>query len=196
MIDVVDGVREGGTGGRGLEAGGSLESVTGAGPELGLVCSCAGLVPARRGGGNGGGFEDVVDDEFVGDGCLYFDNSSEIDVDRFDSVVEDLDLTCPWCRAAGRAGGLRFETTRPWRVDGVDGLSAASVASNELGSMEVGEAVLGGGGKGLLRSLEVLGVGGRDGSAKDGDFKLGPGGDDDRLSKATVSGIFCLTSFP
>lgn len=108
FIEVVDDVREGGAGGRGLEAGSSVKSVVVMALELGSVFSGAVFEPARRGGGSRGGFEDVVDDEFVGDGCVYCDRSSESDVDRLDSLVEDLDLLCGWRRAGGKAGGLRF----------------------------------------------------------------------------------------
>lgn len=94
LTDVVDGVREGGAGGRGLKAVSSIESDEKVVSELGSVFSSPGVVPARRGGGNGGGLDDVVDIELVGDGCVYCDSSSEMDVDRLDSFVDDLDL--PW----------------------------------------------------------------------------------------------------
>lgn len=39
-------------------------------------------MPALRGGGKGGGLEAVVDNEVEGDGCVCWEYSSEIDVDR------------------------------------------------------------------------------------------------------------------
>lgn len=72
-----------------------MASIAGNAPEIGLIWSWAGFVPARRAGGSGGGLEDVVDDEFEGDGCVCWESSSEIDVERLESLVEDLDLTCP-----------------------------------------------------------------------------------------------------
>lgn len=95
MIEVVDGVRDGAAGGRGLKCSASVESITGKTLEIGLMFSWVGFVPARRGGGSGGGFDDVVDDEFEGEGYVYCDVSSEIEVDLLDSLVEDLDLACP-----------------------------------------------------------------------------------------------------
>lgn len=91
LTDVVDGVREGGAGGRSLKAVGSIESDERIVSKLGSAFSWPWFVPARRGGGNGGGLDDAVDTELLGDGCVYCDNSSEIDVDRMDSFVDDLD---------------------------------------------------------------------------------------------------------
>lgn len=94
FIDVVDGVREGGADGRGLKAGSCIESDEKTVSELGSVFSWPGEVPARRDGGKGGGLDSGVDIELVGDGCVYCDSSSEMDADRLDSFVDDLDL--PW----------------------------------------------------------------------------------------------------
>lgn len=50
----------------------------------------------------------------------------------------------------------------------------------------MGDSDLGGNGKGLLRFVVFLGEAGDDGFAKDVEMKLGPGGDDDKLSNETV----------
>lgn len=198
-IDVVDEVRDGGAGGRDLEAGISLESAVVTALELGSVFSGAKFKPARRGGGNGGGFEELVDDEFVGDGCVCCDKSSESDVDLLDSLVGDLDLACWRRRVGGKAGPLRFETPWPERFNEVDKVSKSSAAldgRSGLCSIGIGEPLLGGGGKGLSSVFESYGVVGGDGDAKDVDGKLVSGEEVGKFSKATVWGAFCFTSFP
>ncbi|KAL9007553.1 MAG: hypothetical protein Q9173_007204 [Seirophora scorigena] len=167
--------------------------------ELGSVFSGAKFKPARRAGGNGGGFEEVVDDEFVGDGCVCCDKSSESDVDLLDSLVEDLDLVCWRRRARGKAGALRFESPRPERFNEVDKVSKSSTTldgRSGLCSIGIGDPLLGGGGKGLSSVFESHGMVGGDGDAKDVDGKLGSGGEGEKFSKATVWGAFCFTSFP
>ena len=70
LIDAVDGVREEGAGGRALNAGVSLLKMLGSTFKIGPVFSEPGAVPARRGGGIGGGLGVVMDGE-DGDGCAY-----------------------------------------------------------------------------------------------------------------------------
>lgn len=64
--------------------------------------------------------------------------------------------------------------------------SAAPGKRAGMDSIGVGDADLGGGGKGLLRSLESVDDVGEDNLAVEVDVKSGPGGDDGKLSNDTV----------
>ena len=70
LTDVVEGVREGGAGGRDLKSGDSVPEKLGSTFNVEPVFSTPGAVPARLGGGSGGGFEAVIDDE-DDDGCVF-----------------------------------------------------------------------------------------------------------------------------